>query len=109
MKTDHNLLKNYIRALVESRLRETDITDGSRVPFGSKKHVADLETRITDLERWRDRQRRGTEARANYARLIGRLRSELRAAGRYAERKATETLDRAENKPEDDLLIDDDV
>lgn len=109
MKADRNLLKNYIRALVESRLRETDITDGSRVPFGSKKHVADLEFRIADLERWRDRQRRGSEARANYARLISRLRSELRAASRYSERKASETLDRAEGKPDDALLTDDDV
>jgi hypothetical protein len=109
MKADRNLLKSYIRALVESRLRETDITDGSRVPFGSKKHVDDLELRIADLERWRDRQRRGSEARANYARLISRLRSELRAASRYSERKASETLSRAEGQPEDDLLVDDDV
>jgi hypothetical protein len=109
MRTDRNLLKDYIRALVETRLRETDISDGSRVPFGSKKHVSDLELRIADLERWRDRQRRGSEARANYARLISRLRSELRSAGRYSERKATDTLDRAENKPADDLLIDDDI
>lgn len=106
MKTD--LLKNYIRALLESHLRETDITDGSRVPYGSKKHIEDLEMRITDLEKWRDRQRRGSETRANYARLIGRLRSELRAALRYSEKKAVETLNRAEDGKEN-LLLDDDL
>jgi hypothetical protein len=107
MKTDLRLLKNYIRALVESRLRETDITDGSRVPFGSKKHIEDLENRVSDLERWRDRQRRGTEARATYARLISRLRSELRSAYSYSERKATESVEKVNPKDvEDDLLID---
>lgn len=106
MKADRNLLKNYIRMLVESRIRETDITDGSRVPFGSKKHVADLEFRIADLERWRDRQRRGSEARANYARLIGRLRSELRAASRYSERVAAEVAGKFDDPKDDDLLID---
>lgn len=100
-----SLLKDYVRALIESRLRETDITDGSRVPFGSKKHIADLETRIVDLERWRDRQRRGSESRANYARLISRLRSELRSASRYAEKKATELVDKFDD---DDLLLDKD-
>jgi hypothetical protein len=75
-------LRGIVRALIEARIRETDITDGSRVPFGSAQHVADLELRISDLERWRDRQRRGSEARANYSRLISALKRELRAASR---------------------------
>ncbi len=79
-----DLLRGVIKEMVEARMRETDITDGSRVPFGSQEHVTDLEMRIADLERWRDRQRRGSEARANYARLIGRLRAELRSANRIA-------------------------
>jgi hypothetical protein len=106
MKNNNNILRNYIRALVETRLKETDITDGSRVPFGSKKHIEDLEMRIADLERWRDRQRRGSEARANYSRLISRLRSELRTASHYAERKATEAVNKLDTKVDDDLLID---
>jgi len=79
-----DLLRGVIKEMVEARMRETDITDGSRVAFGSPEHVTDLEMRIADLERWRDRQRRGSEARANYARLIGRLRAELRSANRIA-------------------------
>jgi hypothetical protein len=105
MKTD--ALKDYIRILVESRLRETDISDGSRVPFGSNKHIADLELRIVDLEKWRDRQRRGSETRANYARLISRLRAELRSAERYSERKATETVEKIKPQDPEDLIVDD--
>ncbi len=115
MRAERDTLREIVRAIVEARIRETDITDGTRVPFGSKKHVTDLEMRIADLERWRDRQRRGSETRANYARLITRLRSELRSANRYAERKAAEVASRggrapALDEPEpDDLLIDDEL
>ena len=81
-------LKEYISLVIESRLREADITDG-KTEWGSDEHVSDLQNRIDDLIRWRDRQRKGTEARANYARLITRLRSELKSALRQA----------AKNKP----------
>lgn len=84
-----NVIETYIRltiqeAIQESRraMREADISDGSKVPYGSEKHVADLESRIADLTRWRDRQRRGSESRANYARLITKLKGELRTAKR---------------------------
>ncbi len=80
-------LRGIVRALIEARIRETDITDGSRVPFGSPEHVSDLGMRISDLERWRDRQRRGSEARANYARIITALKRELRSANRVNEPK----------------------
>ncbi len=83
-------LRNLVRTIIETRIRETDITDGTRVSFGSPEHVTDLEMRISDLERWRDRQRRGSEARANYARLIGALKRELRAAVRVSEPKLVE-------------------
>lgn len=87
-------LRGIVRALIEARIRETDITDGTRVPFGSPEHVTDLEMRISDLERWRDRQRRGSEARANYARLISALKRELRSAIRMSEpRPAAPLLD----------------
>lgn len=85
----NTLLREVIKGMIEeARIRETDVTDGSRVPFGSAEHMTDLEMRIADLARWRDRQRHGSEARANYARLIARLRAELRSAKRAAEREA---------------------
>lgn len=76
-------LKEYISLVLESRLREADITDG-KAQWGSEEHVRDLQNRIEDLTKWRDRQRKGTEARANYARLITRLRAELKSAMRQA-------------------------
>jgi len=83
-----NELKEYIHLVLETRLREVDVTDG-KAEMGSDKHVTDLQNRIEDLTKWRDRQRRGTEARANYSRLITRLRAELKSAMRQA----------AKNKP----------
>lgn len=85
---DHNKLTAYIKLVIEeARVREADVSDGSRVPHGSSKHVKDLEIRIADLMRWRDKQKRGSEARANYSRLISRLRAELASARRLANKK----------------------
>ena len=73
----------YVReVLAEKKVREADHTDGSKVPFGSNKHVKDLEARIASAISWRDRQKKGTEARANYSRLVTRLKQELSAASR---------------------------
>lgn len=84
MNTHHEILNSYVREflVIEAKAREVDTSDGTRVPFGSKEHVSDLEIRIADLSRWRDRQKRGSEARANYARIIARLKNELRVAKR---------------------------
>ena len=71
-------------ALDEGRIREADITGDKKVPWGSDDHVADLERRIGELTIWRDKQRRGSESRANYSRLISRLKAELSSAKRQA-------------------------
>lgn len=81
-------LKQYIHLLInEARLREVDISDGTKVASGSEKHIKDLEVRISDLSKWRDKQKKGSEARANYARLIARLKAELKSAQRIAAKK----------------------
>lgn len=85
-----SILSEFIGLVVERKIREADVTDG-RVPFGSKAHIADLERRINDLVPWRDRQRKGSEARANYKRLIARLRDELKSAKRAAEKGCKST------------------
>lgn len=79
-------LRELIKLMVleESYIREADITGDKKVPWGSDEHVADLESRIEDLVKWRDKQPRRSEARANYARLILRLKSELSSAKRQA-------------------------
>ncbi len=80
-------LRKYIDLLIESRIREADTTEG-KAPWGSQEHIDDLEMRIIDLARWRDKQRRGSEARANYSRLISKLKSELASAKRHAQKAA---------------------
>jgi hypothetical protein len=87
-----NELKKYIELVVEAKLREVDVTDG-KAELGSDKHVVDLQNRIEDLTKWRDRQRRGTEARANYSRLITRLRAELKSAMRQASKNKPQTAE----------------
>lgn len=79
-------LRELIKLIVleEGRMREADITGDRRVPWGSEDHVADLERRIEDLTKWRDKQRRGSESRANYSRLISKLKAELSSSKRQA-------------------------
>lgn len=81
-------LAEFIELVVEAKVREADVSDGSRVPHGSSKHVKDLEARIAGLVTWRDKQKRGSEARANYSRLISRLKGELASAKRAAAKKS---------------------
>lgn len=83
------LLKSFIATVIEEgRMREADVSDGTKVPWGSKQHVLDLQKRITDLTAWRNRQKKGTEARANYSRLISRLKGELNSAKRTIAKKS---------------------
>jgi hypothetical protein len=82
MPSPQQTLEEYVGLVVERKMREADLSDGSRVPHGHKKHVKDLEARIAHLVMFRDKQKRGSEARANYSRLIGRLKSELASAKR---------------------------
>ena len=90
----NDTLMRIVRRVVlfESRMREADVTGGNKVPFGSDAHVKDLKTRIRDLTMWRDSQKKGSEARANYARVIARLRNELRSALRVNLRHAEENV-----------------
>jgi len=79
-------LIDYIKLVVlqEIKIREADITGDLKVPWGSNEHIADLERRIEELSKWRDKQRRSSETRANYSRLIAKLKSELSSAKRHA-------------------------
>lgn len=80
-------IKEFVELiLAETKMCEVDVSDGSRVLRGSLKHVKDLEARIADLAKWRDRQKKGSDARANYSRVIQRLKSELASAKKHAER-----------------------
>jgi hypothetical protein len=80
-------IKEYVGLLVEKNIRETDISDGAKVKWGSSKHIKDLEKRIKDALFWRDKQKKGSESRANYSRLIGKLKNELKSAQRLLQKK----------------------
>lgn len=82
MPSPRETLEEYVGLVVERRVREADVSDGSRVKHGSRKHIRDLEARIESLMMFRTKQKRGSEQRANYSRLIGRLKSELASAKR---------------------------
>ena len=85
-KTGEQLLSEYARLLVEARIREVEVSDGSKVKHGSSKHIRDLRVRIADLSRWKNQQKKGSDARANYSRVIQRLKGELRSAERAAQK-----------------------
>lgn len=103
MSNGSNMIRRAIRNIVESlAMREADLSDGSKAEYGSPAHINELEARIRDLEAWRSRQRRGSEQRANYSRLVAQLRKELKSAVNYAERKVRDTLTRIENVKEDE-------
>lgn len=86
-----NELRTFIRKLLlEKRMREAQLSGNKVSPWGSSEHIADLETRIADMISWRDRQRKGSEVRANYSRIVQRLRSELRSARRNSESSLAE-------------------
>ena len=73
------LVRKELR-LVERRIREAELSDGSKSPWGSKEHVRELRASIADLERYRNQQRRGSDARATYTRALQRLKAQLRSA-----------------------------
>ena len=83
------LLREFI--ILERKLRETDDVElavGKSVKYGSDAYVNDLKRRIEELELWRSHQDRGSEARANYSRLLGRLKNELRSLNLKREKQA---------------------
>lgn len=88
-----DLIKEQLGALVdevldEARLRESEVSlsDGTSVRYASREHIQDLERRLKELLFWRDKHKRGSDARGNYARVINRVRGDLTSAKRHAER-----------------------
>lgn len=81
-----HLIRELVTEVIK-KIKEVDITGGKRTKLGSSEHIRDLKARIGELTAWRDRQRRGSEQRANYSRLISRLKGELASAKRASEKK----------------------
>lgn len=85
-KDSHMINEELQRAerLLEATDGEVTLASGDVVEFGSERHVADLQRSISELEVWRNRERRGTERRATYARAIRNLKHQLASAERVA-------------------------
>jgi len=81
------VLKEFVDLAIEGKIREVDVSDGTKTKHGSRRHIKDLESRIESLSKWRDKEKRGSERRANYTRLIQRLKSELASAKRAMDKK----------------------
>ena len=93
-------LLEFIELVVEARrMREAEVSGGGRVPHGSKEHVRDLKTRIADMTRWRDSQKKGSEQRANYSRIVSRLKAELRSVTKNAAAKPSSRTKRRSVEP----------
>lgn len=73
------LLESFIREILsESRIREAEVTGGKKVKHGGREHKSDLKRRIKELEWAAKKHKRGSEARANYVRILSRLKRELK-------------------------------
>lgn len=69
---------------VKTRIKEVDVpvSSGRVVPFGSKAHISDLESRISDMERIRSYQEPGSESRHAFTMALKALKTQLKAAMR---------------------------
>jgi hypothetical protein len=81
---EKNKLTEFVRLVVEQKIREAEIGEGEKVEWGSDEHIRSLKTRIYDMSWWRDKSIRGSETRANYSRLVKQLRNTLKSAERAA-------------------------
>lgn len=76
-----------MQLLLEKRIREADVSDGSKVKWGSRKHISDLRRRLKEAEYWRDKQKKGSEKRAYYKGVVNDIRRQLKNAIKDAEKK----------------------
>jgi hypothetical protein len=82
-----NLISEFVVLMLEQRkIREIETSNGTIVPEGSAAHISDLQEKIEMLERMKKRQPRGSSARADHARVVQRLKSELRQAHNISQR-----------------------
>lgn len=69
-----------------AKLHDTHITmTGEAVPFGCPECVDDIEARIVDVSRSRDKCSRGTAARSHYSGVLHQLRKDRRSAKKIYE------------------------
>jgi len=82
--------------------KEVDVPlqNGKLVPYGSKKHIEDLEARIQDLARIRSYQVQGSDSRHTLSQAINSLKVQLRSAMKTYEKSHPKVEDN-EQKSDD--------
>lgn len=78
------LAEGYARKLAE---QEVTLATGELAKWGSQEHIDDLNNTLQSLIRQRNSAHRRSPARTDYTRAVSRIRSQLRAAERYFEKK----------------------
>lgn len=87
MKDSTSAIVEFVQLILEKRIREADVSDGSKAKWGSKKHVADLKRRLKEAEYWRDKQKKGSEKRAYYKGVVNDIKRQLKNALKDSEKK----------------------
>lgn len=87
MIQSNRMLAEYIKLLVESKIKETSLSDGRRVTWGDPEHLEELERHIAEIQHRKSKHPRGSAIRADYAKVEARLRAELKSAHRHAGHK----------------------
>jgi hypothetical protein len=90
MSDSEATLLEYVKLLLEKKIREADISDGKKAKWGSKKHITDLQRRLKDAEYWRDKQKKGSEKRAYYKGIVNDIKRQLKNALRDVEKSKAE-------------------
>jgi hypothetical protein len=81
-----NELKEYIRLiLIESRIREAEISGNRKVRWGCETHISDLEDRVSYATQWRDKYPRGSVRRYHWGSVVRQLKEELKSARRASQ------------------------
>ena len=83
-QSNKEALVEYIKLIVESRVREAHLTGGRISEWGSSEHIADLDEQIAEIQKRKSRHGRGSAVRAEWAKVEARLRAELKSAHRHA-------------------------
>jgi len=79
-------LSEYIKLILEKKIREVDLSDDRTSFWGSEEHITDLERRLKDATYWRDKQRKGSEKRAYYRGVVNDIKSQLASAKKTKEK-----------------------
>jgi len=80
MSDSEAILLEYVKLILEKKIREADISDGQKAKWGSKKHISDLQRRLKEAEYWRDKQKKGSEKRAHYRNVVNDIKRQLKNA-----------------------------